>query len=56
MYVRRQDMHIYVSSLLKCKMHLHLPESVEEHLHYATVEFEVQIYICMVPVGDSVKH
>jgi hypothetical protein len=38
MHVRREDMHIYVSSLLKCKMHLH--DFVEGHLHYATVEFE----------------
>jgi hypothetical protein len=38
-------MHIYVSSLLKYKMHLHLCDSVEVHLHYATVKFEVQIYI-----------
>jgi hypothetical protein len=42
-------MHIYISSLLKCKMHLHLHlcDSVGGHLHYATVEFEVQIYICI---------
>jgi hypothetical protein len=41
-------MHIYVSSLLKCKMHLRLHDSVEGHLHYATDKFEVQIYICIV--------
>jgi hypothetical protein len=45
MHVRREDMHICVSSLLKCKMHLH--DSVRGHLHYATVEFKVQIYICI---------
>jgi hypothetical protein len=53
MHVSREDMHIHVSSLLKCKMHLHLRDSVGWHLHYATVEFEVQIYICIAPVGDS---
>jgi hypothetical protein len=47
MHVRREDMHICVSSLLKCKMHLHSRDSVEAHLHYATVEFEVKIYICI---------
>jgi hypothetical protein len=49
MHVRREDMHIYVSSLLKCKMylHLHLRDSVGGHLHYATVKFKVQIYICI---------
>jgi hypothetical protein len=47
MHVRREDMHICVSSLLKCKMHLHLRDSLGGHLHYATVEFEVQIYICI---------
>jgi hypothetical protein len=47
MHVRREDMHICVSSLLKCKMHLHSRDSVEGHLHYATVEFEVKIYICI---------
>jgi hypothetical protein len=45
MHLRRKDMHICVSSLLKCKMHLR--DSVRGHLHYATVEFEVQIYICI---------
>jgi hypothetical protein len=39
-------MHICVSSL-KCKMHLYLCDSVEGHLYYATVEFKVQIYICI---------
>jgi hypothetical protein len=38
-------MHIYVSSLLKCKMHLH--DFVGGHLYYSIVEFEVQIYICI---------
>jgi hypothetical protein len=45
MHVRREDMYIYVSSLLKCKMHLHLHDSVGRHLYYATVKFKVQIYI-----------
>jgi hypothetical protein len=49
-------MHICVSSPLKCKMHLHLHVSVEEHLHCATIEFEVQFCICIVPVGDSLTH
>jgi hypothetical protein len=40
-------MHIYISSLLKYKMHLYLRDSVGEYLHYATVKFEVQIYICI---------
>jgi hypothetical protein len=53
MYVRREDMYIYVSSLLKCKMHLYLRDSIGEYLYYATVEFEVQIYICVTPVRDS---
>jgi hypothetical protein len=49
MHVRRGDMHICVSSLLKCKMHLHLHlrDSIGGHLYYATVEFEVQICICI---------
>jgi hypothetical protein len=47
MYVRREDMHICVYSLLKCKMHLHLHDFVGEYLHYATVEFKVHIYICI---------
>jgi hypothetical protein len=41
-----------VSSLLKCKMHLYLRDFVKVHLHYATVEFEVQIYIYCA-LGDS---
>jgi hypothetical protein len=45
MYVRRDDIHIYVSSLLKCKMYLY--DFVEGHLHYAIIEFKVQIYICI---------
>jgi hypothetical protein len=28
MHVRREDMHICVSSPLKCKMHLHLRDSI----------------------------
>jgi hypothetical protein len=40
-------MHIYVSFLLKCKIYLHFRDSVGGHLHYATVEFKVQIYICI---------
>jgi hypothetical protein len=32
-------------SLLKCKMHLHLHDSIRGHLHYATVKFKVKIYI-----------
>jgi hypothetical protein len=38
-------MYIYVSYLLKCKIHLYLHDSVKEHLHYATVKFKIQIYI-----------
>jgi hypothetical protein len=34
-------MHIYVLSLLKCKLHLHLCNFVEAHLHYVIIEFEV---------------
>jgi hypothetical protein len=40
-------MHIYVSSLLKYKIHLYLYDFIGGHLYYATVEFEVQIYICI---------
>jgi hypothetical protein len=40
MCVRREDVHICVSSLLKCKIHSHLRVSVEEHLHYATVSLK----------------
>jgi hypothetical protein len=47
MHVSREDMYICLSSRLKCKMHLHLRGSVGGHFHYATVEFEVQIYICI---------
>jgi hypothetical protein len=43
MHVRREDMHIYISSLMKYKMHLHLDDS----LYYAIVKFKVQIYICI---------
>jgi hypothetical protein len=32
---------------MKCKMYLYLYNSVGGHLHYAIVEFEVQIYICI---------
>jgi hypothetical protein len=53
MHVRREDVHICVSSLLKYKIHLHLCVSVGEHLHYATAEFKVQFYICIAHVGDS---
>jgi hypothetical protein len=28
-------------------MHLHLRDSVGGHLYYATVKFEIQIYICI---------
>jgi hypothetical protein len=45
MHVRREDMHICVSSLVKYKMHLH--NSVGEHLHYAIIKFKMQIYICI---------
>jgi hypothetical protein len=38
-------MYIYVSFLLKCKIHLYSHDSVKEHLHYATVKFKIQIYI-----------
>jgi hypothetical protein len=40
-------MHMYVSSLLKYKTHLQLRHSVAGHLHYATLKFKVQIYICI---------
>jgi hypothetical protein len=29
--------------------------SVGEHLHCATVEFEVQFCICITPVGDNLS-
>jgi hypothetical protein len=32
---------------LKCKVHLYLCESVGGHLYYGTVEFKMQIYICI---------
>jgi hypothetical protein len=54
MHVRREDMHICVSSLLKCKMHLH--DSIGGHLHYATVESEVQIYICIALLEIASNH
>jgi hypothetical protein len=47
MHVRREDVHICVFFLLKCKMHLYLRDSIREHLHYATAEFKMQIYICI---------
>jgi hypothetical protein len=47
MHTMREDMHICISSLLKCKIYLHLHDSGEGHLHYATVKFEVKIYICI---------
>jgi hypothetical protein len=47
MCVRRDDMHIYVFSLLKYKIHLYLYNDVEGYLHYATVKFRMQIYICI---------
>jgi hypothetical protein len=37
--VRREDVHIYVSSLLKHKMSLHV--SVGKYLYCTIVEFEV---------------
>jgi hypothetical protein len=40
-------MHIYVSSLLKYKIYLYLYNSVREYLHYVTIEFKIQIYICI---------
>jgi hypothetical protein len=48
MHVRREDMYICVSSLLKYKIHLHLRDSVKVYLYYVTVKFKVQIYICIV--------
>jgi hypothetical protein len=48
MHMRRDDMHIYVSSLLKYKMYLYLCDSIRGYLHYATIKFKVQIYICYV--------
>jgi hypothetical protein len=47
MHMRRGDRYICVSSLLKYKMHLYLHNSVGGHFHYATVEFKMQIYICI---------
>jgi hypothetical protein len=52
MHLKRENIHIYVSSLLKYKMHLHLRDSIEGHLHYITVKFKVRIYIC-IAVRDS---
>jgi hypothetical protein len=46
-HMRRENIHIYVSSLLKYKIYLYLRNSVEEYLHYVTVKFKVQIYICI---------
>jgi hypothetical protein len=34
-------MYIYISYLLKCKIHLYLYDSVRGYLHYYTVEFEL---------------
>jgi hypothetical protein len=42
----REDVHIYVFSLLKYKMYLYLCVSVRGHLYYATIEFKYN-------VGDS---
>jgi hypothetical protein len=47
MHVRRENMHIYIFSLLKYKIYVHLHDSVEGYLYYATVKFQVQIYICI---------
>jgi hypothetical protein len=47
MHIRREDMYIYVSSLLKCKMYLYLCDSIRGYLHYAIIKFKVQIYICI---------
>jgi hypothetical protein len=55
MHVKREDVHICISSLLNCKMHLQLHVSVEKYLHCAIVEFEVHFYICNAPVGDSLR-
>jgi hypothetical protein len=33
------------TKLLKCKIHLHLRDSIRGYLYYAIVEFKVQIYI-----------
>jgi hypothetical protein len=40
-------MHICVFSLLIYKMYLYLHDSVERNLHYVTVKFKIQIYICI---------
>jgi hypothetical protein len=40
-------MHICVFSLLVYKMYLYLYDSVERNLHYVTVKFKIQIYICI---------
>jgi hypothetical protein len=54
MHVSRDDMYSCVSSLLKYKIHLHLRDFIEEHLHYATVKFKVQIYI-YIPLLEPLK-
>jgi hypothetical protein len=41
MHVRRENIHIYISSLLKYKIHLYLRDSIEDHLYYATVKFKI---------------
>jgi hypothetical protein len=48
-------MHICVSSLLKCKMHLHLPDFVKLHLHYTTIKFKMQIYIYIILIESLTK-
>jgi hypothetical protein len=51
--MRREDVHICISSLLNCKMHLQLHVYIEEYLYCATVESKVHFYICIAPVRDS---
>jgi hypothetical protein len=53
MHVRTEDMHICVSSLLKCKIHLHLHDSVGGHLHYASVRVQTTNLHLHHPVRDS---
>jgi hypothetical protein len=42
MHLKGENIHIYVSSLLKYKMHLHLRDSIEGHLHYITLQLSLK--------------
>jgi hypothetical protein len=46
MYVKREDMHIYTSPLLKYKIYLYLYNFVRGYLYYVIFKFKIQIYIC----------